>query len=136
MANAFEPQAEAVHIEVNDRCCVESQRLTDDEAADDRDTERTAKLGARAGAERQRQTAEQRRHGGHHDGAEAQQTGLEDSFFRGLAVAPLDFEREVDHHNGVFLHDADQQNNADERNYAEFGMRDEQRENGSDARRG
>jgi len=31
-----------------------------------------------------------------------------------LALAPLGVEGEVDHHDGVLLHDSDEQNNSDE----------------------
>ena len=65
-------------------------------------------------------SAEQRRHGRHDDGPEAQQAGLEDRLFRGLAFFPLRLQRKVDHHDGVLLHDADEQDDADERNDAEL----------------
>src|SRR5262249_99863 len=54
------------------------EQLAQEQAADDGDTERPAKLRAGAGVERQRKPAEQSRHGGHHDGAEAKQAGLVD----------------------------------------------------------
>ncbi len=64
--------------------------------------------------------AQQRRHGGHHDGPEAQQAGLIDRFARRLAFLALRLQREVDHHDGVLLHDADQQDDADQRDDAEI----------------
>ncbi len=39
--------------------------------------------------------------------AKTQQTGLENSFLRRQVTVPLGFKRKIDHHNGVFLHDAD-----------------------------
>ncbi len=62
----------------------------------------------------QRNAAEQRGHGGHHDGAEAQQAGLVDRFGRVLAVLALGLEREVDDHDAVLLHNADEQDDADD----------------------
>ena len=63
---------------------------------------------------------EQRGHGGHHDGAEAQQAGLVNRVERRFAFLALGFERKVDHHDGVFLDDADQQDDADQGDDAEF----------------
>ena len=48
-----------------------------------------------------------RRQGSHHNRAKTQQTGLENSFLRRQVTVPLGFKRKIDHHNGVFLHDAD-----------------------------
>src|SRR5690349_23668487 len=77
-APTAEPLREAIEVEVDDGRGVKSERLGDDEAADDGDTERLTQLRSHAGAESERQTAEQRGHGGHHDGAEAQEASLED----------------------------------------------------------
>jgi len=52
------------------------------------------------------------------------------------AFAALSFEREVDHHDGVFLDDAYQQDDADERDHAQLDVEKEQRENCADAGRG
>ncbi len=54
----------------------------------------------------------------------------------GFALVALGVERKVDHHDGVLLHDADEQDDADERNHAELGARDQQREQRADAGRG
>ena len=48
------------------------------QAADHGDAERLAQLGAGARADRDRQRAEDRREGGHHDRPEAQQAGFAD----------------------------------------------------------
>ena len=126
----------SIEEEVDDRRRVKRQNLADEQSADDGDAERAAQFGADAGAERQRQAAEQRGHRGHHDRAEAQQARFVDRFERRLAFLALGFEREVDHHDGVFLHDADQQDDADERDDAEFLVAEQQRENRADAGRG
>ena len=55
-----------------------------------------------------------RRHRGHHDRTETQQAGLIYRVVRRFAFLPLGIEREVDHHDGVLLHDADQQYDADD----------------------
>ena len=64
--------AEPVEAEIDDRRREQGQHLAEDQPADDRDPERMAQLRAGAGAEHQRQRAEQRRHGRHQDRAEAQ----------------------------------------------------------------
>ena len=61
-----------------------------------------------------RQCAENRGHGRHQDRPESQQAGLVDRFARRLALVALGVEREVDHHDRVFLHDADQKDDADD----------------------
>ena len=40
----------------------------------------------------------------------------------------LGSQREVDHHDGVLLHDTDQQNNADNRNHIQFATSNQQRQ--------
>src|SRR5579863_1274251 len=105
---ALEPFAEIVEVEEDDRGRVEGQRLRDDEPADDGDPQRVAQLRAFAGAERQRQRAEQGGEGGHHDRAEAQEASLLDRL-AGVAPLALRGKREIDHQNRVLLHDADEQ---------------------------
>ena len=51
---------QAVEIKVDDRRDVEREQLREDQAADHRDTQRLAELGACAAAERDRQRAENR----------------------------------------------------------------------------
>ena len=53
-----------------------------------------------------------------------------------FAFIALGIEGKVDHHDGVLLHNADQQDDADERNDAELGARDQQREQRAHAGRG
>src|ERR1700730_9858369 len=118
-ARTLNPGLQAVEVEVHDRRGEQREHLAEDEATDNGDAERPAELGARARAEGQGQRAEQSGHGGHHDGAETQQTSLIDGFDAGLAALALGLYGEVDHEDGVFLHQADQQNDADERDDAE-----------------
>jgi hypothetical protein len=101
---------QAVEEKVDYRGGEEGQHLRDDQSADDGDAQRLAQLRADAHADGQRKPAEQGSHGGHHDGAEAQQAGLIDGFDRRQALLALGLQGEVDHHDGVLFHDADQQN--------------------------
>ena len=94
-----------------------------------------AQFRTRAGAEHQRQGAEDRRHRRHHDWAKAQQRGLVDRLARRFALVALRLEREVDHHDAVLLDDADQQNDADDRDNAEIAAVDHQRQECADAGR-
>ena len=114
-----DPVSEAVQVEINDRRGVERDELREQQAADNRDAQRAAQFGAGALLQRQRQRAEQRRHRGHHDGAEPQQARLVNGFLRRQAFRALGVQREVDHHDGVLLHDADEQDDADQRNQRE-----------------
>ena len=123
--------ANAIEEEIDDGGSEERENLRDDEAADDGDAERAAKLAAGATAEGEWDTAEQRGHGGHHDGTEAQQTGLVDRLFGLHALIPFGFESEVDHHDGILLDDTDEQNDADERDDGEIDVEKEQGEDGA-----
>ena len=51
---------------------------------------------------------------GHQDGPEPQHAGLMDGVTRRHALLALGNQREVDHHDRVLLHDADQQHDADD----------------------
>ena len=131
-----EPRGQAIEPEVDDRRRVEREQLTDEEAADDGDAERPPELRAGSGTEGQRDPAEQRRQRGHHDRAEAKQAGFADRVVRRLVLHALGFEREVDHHDRVLLHDADQQHEPDQRDDAEIGAGQEQQHERADAGRG
>ena len=135
MFRVGEALRQTVEPEIHNRRGVKRKQLADQQAADDGDAQRVAQLRSRAAAQRQRQAAQQRRHGGHHDGTETQQASLKDRFFRRLVLHPLRFEREVDHHDGVLLHDADQKNDADQRHHSQIVAGQKQREDGAHARR-
>ena len=81
-----------------------------------------------------RQRAEQGADGRHHDRPEAEQRGLHD---RGLGIRPLPapFDREVDHHDGVLLHDADQHDHADHGDDRKVHVEEHQRGQRTDAGR-
>ena len=96
------------------------------QAADHREAERAAGFGAGAPAEGDRQRAGERRERRHHDRAEAHDAGLVDRLLRRLAMGAPRIESEIDHHDRVFLHNADQQNNADERNEREILVGEQQ----------
>src|SRR5437868_12417292 len=104
---AREAVREVIKEDVDDRCRVERQNLTQQQASNHCDTKRPANLGSDTSAEGQGYTGEQRGHGCHHDGPEPQQARLVDGFGRGLAVLAFGLEREVDHHDAVLLHDTD-----------------------------
>ncbi len=93
-------------------------------------------LQLRAGAapERERDAREQRGHRRHDDRPEPQESGLRDRVLGLLLVAALGVEREVDHHDRVLLDDADEKNDADERDDREVVAAEDEREEGPDAR--
>src|ERR1700730_2795295 len=133
---AAEATGQAGGVQVDDRRRVERPHSREDEAADDGDAERAPELRARARPEGQGQAAQKRRHRRHHDGTEAQETGLVDRISRCLALFALRLQREVDHHDRVLLHDADQQDDADQRDDVQVRLEELKREDGADARRG
>ena len=98
-----EAVGQPIECQIDDRRGVKREQLAEDQSANDGDAERTAQFGADTGAEGQRQGAEKRRHGSHHDGTETQQAGLVDGVERRLPFLAFGLESEVDHHDGVFL---------------------------------
>ena len=58
-----------------------------------------------------------------------------DGIVGGLAALALRLEREVDHHDGVFLDDADQKNDADQRDDVQIDTADQQGQDRADTRR-
>ena len=88
-----------------------------------------------AEAERERKRAEDRGECRHHDGTEAHQAGLIDRLARGKPAVAFRLEREIDHHDGVLLDDADEEQDADEGEEREGRVRDDEGENRADARR-
>src|SRR5580658_6057054 len=89
------PVPRAIEIEVDDRSGIERQDLAYDQPAEDGDAQRLAELAALAEADHQWHRAEQRGHGGHHDGPKAHHTGFEDGLTRRHPAQPFGVEREV-----------------------------------------
>src|SRR5690606_3478832 len=103
--------------------------------ADDGQTQRLAHLAALAAVQQQRQGAENGRQGGHQDRPEAQQAGLADGR-QGSAALALQLQRQVDHQDGVLHDDADQQEQAQQRDQAELAPGELDGQQGADAGRG
>jgi hypothetical protein len=78
--------------------------------------------------------AEEGGHGRHHDGAEAQDRLVDRLERRELLVA-LRLDREVDHHDGVFLTDTDEEDDADEADDRQVELEDEERQERAHVRR-
>src|SRR6185437_1873252 len=106
---AREAMRQVVKEDIDDRGGVEGEHLAEEQAANHGDAERPAKFRANSRTERQWDAAEQRSHRGHHNGTETQQAGLIDGIGGVLAMLALGFQREINHHDAVFLHDADKQ---------------------------
>ncbi len=86
-------------------------------------------------AKSERYSAQQRGHGGHHDGAEAQETGLINGIVGSFSLFALGFQRKVNHHDGVLLHDADEQDDADDGHDGQFLFANHQRQQSAHAGR-
>src|SRR6267142_6879752 len=126
-------ETEFVEREIDDGRGVESQKLAHDEAADDADAKRTAKLGTGAGAEGQGESAEKCGHSGHEDWTKAQHAGFEDGFFGAFAALTLGLQGEVDHHDGVFLDDADEKDDTDDGDDVEVLLEEHESKHRADA---
>jgi hypothetical protein len=96
--------------------------LRQKESAHHGDTEWPTQLGPGSTTNGQGKRPEKRRHSSHQDGAKAQKAGLADSGGCGGAACAPRFDGEVDQDDGVLLHDADKQNDTDERDDAELGL--------------
>ena len=92
-----------------------------------------AQLRSDTRAKRQRHAAKHCSHCRHHDRAESQQACLVDRFDGCLAFFSLRFQRKVDHHDRVFLHDSNQENDSDQRDDAQIHVSDLEREQRSQA---
>ena len=119
------PSAETIHIKVDNGGGVEREHLAHHQTSDDGDTQRPAKFGAVPSTDGDGKAAKHRSHRGHHDGSEAQETRLINRFFGIIALVALGIDGEIDHQDRVFLHDTDQQDDADKGDNAEFGVEDQ-----------
>src|SRR5271157_2679293 len=131
-----EAMRELIEEDVNDRSRVKRQNLAQEQAANHGDAQRATQLRTYSGAEGERQTGQQRSHGGHHDGTESQEAGFINGVFRLLAFFALRLQSEVNHHNSVFLDDTDQQDDTDESDDGEFLVEKQQGQNGAHPGRG
>src|SRR5207253_8886086 len=106
--------------QVNNRRGIERQQLAYEQSADDRDSQWVPQLRASASPQRQWQSAQQRRHRGHHDGPETQQARLIYRFFRRFMLDSFGLQRKIDHHDGILLHDSNQKDDADQRHHSQI----------------
>src|SRR5438874_6606233 len=116
-SEAAHPSGHPIEEQVDDRSCVQSEDLADQQSSDDRDAEWTAQLRSRSGTERQRQSTKHRSKGCHQDWAEAKQASLIDRVAWRFTLVAFCFQRKIDHHDGILLHNADQQDDADQCDY-------------------
>src|SRR3984957_577423 len=128
-----QPKPEPIEREINDRRCIEREKLTHDKSAHDGNAKRAAQFGTGARSERQRQSAKERGHGGHENRTKSQHAGFEYGVFGAFAGFALGLQSKIYHHDGILLDDADQQDNADDRNDIEILFEQHESENGADA---
>ena len=117
---ALNPGLQAIHVDVDDGRGEEREHLAEDEAADDGDAQRTAQLGANAGAERERHGTEKSGHGSHQNRTETQLACLVNRFDGRQSFFPFHLDGEINHEDGVFLDDANQEDDANERDDVEI----------------
>ena len=109
--------------------------MRNDQAADNRQTEGLASITAGAIAKGDRQRPNQSRHGCHHDGTESHQTPLVDGFQRRHVFVSLRRQGEIDLHDGILLHNADQHDQSDEPVDVEIHLEQPQRHQSAENRR-
>src|ERR1700736_6292071 len=123
-----------IERQINDRRGVQRQQLTQNQATDNGDSQGAAQFSSHARPQSQRQSRQQRRHGGHHDRAKTQQARFVNRVPRRPAFFALGLQSKVNHHDGVFLDDANQQDDSNQRNHAEFRAAQQQRQNRAHSR--
>src|ERR1700733_15120533 len=96
-----------VHVDEYDRRGEEREHLRHQQSTDDRIAQRLPDFGPGSGPEHERNAAEQRAHGGHQNRPEAEEARVMDRVLRGKSAIALFFERDVDQHDAILLHDAD-----------------------------
>jgi hypothetical protein len=114
-ASLFPSLPELIKGQIDDRRSIKSEHLRDNQAANDSDAKRLPQFAANAHADGERQRTKHRGHRGHHDWTKPDQARLVDRFFGTESFVSLGVEREIDHHDGVLFHDADKQDNSDDR---------------------
>src|SRR5712672_1473638 len=135
-SSSEDPALQPVEIDIDDRRRIESENLRQSEAADDGVTERLANLRADPRTYHHRHATKQRRHRGHQDRPEAQDAGLIDRFFGRQAMAVFDLLGKINQHDSVLLDDTDEQDEADNRDYAQVDVNRHQQQQRADAGRG
>src|SRR5580700_10337036 len=96
------------HVSVDHRCQIQRNELREEQSAYHYQPEWLPCFAARAVTERDGHRAQQRRHGSHHDGPETDQASFIDGLGWREALISFRIESEVDLHDRVLLHDADQ----------------------------
>jgi len=115
LSKRAQPVLEGFHVSIENGRDVKSEQLRKNQSSDPGQAERTPRFRSRIKSQRDGQRAHERSHGGHHDGTETQQRTLIDGFLRRFAAVALFFQRHVDHHDGIFLDDAHQHDDAHKR---------------------
>src|SRR6266851_1180530 len=133
--NMLRLACQPIEEQINHRRRKQRQHLRHNQPAHNRDAQRPSQLASRARAQRQWETTQQRRHRRHHDRPEPQQTSLIDRLRRRHPLLAFGLQRKVDHHDRILLHNADQQNDSDQRNHTQVHMKQQQRQNRAHARR-
>src|SRR5512143_2511105 len=105
--HAFKPDPEPVEVKIYHGRRIERQHLAKDQSTHNGDAEGTPELGPYPMADCQREGAQKSSHGRHHDRSEPQETCLEDRLLRALPLFALRLDREIDHQDAVFFHNAD-----------------------------
>ena len=105
-----------------------------DAASPERDghAERNAQLRAHSGPERERKRTARRGERRHQDRPEAEHRRAADRHLGGHTLAVLTIDREVDHHDRVLRHDADEQNDPDQRDDVQLEVKAIERDERSD----
>src|ERR1700730_2738921 len=98
--NAAKAAGQPIKPDVHHRSGVKREQLANQQSSDDANAEWLAQLRTGAATHGQRQSPKERGHGGHHDGPEAQETGLIYGHIGRQVFSSFGFESEIDHHDG------------------------------------
>src|SRR5450759_4548120 len=124
--------AQVVKSQINDRRCKKRQYLTENKPSHHSNAQRMAQLRSDSGTDHQWKRTKQGGHSRHHNRPEAQQACLIYGFARRLAFFALSIKGKVNHHNGILLHDADEQDDTYDTDDAQVASGNHEREQRAD----
>src|SRR6185369_3884889 len=113
--HTFNPSLDLVEIVVDYRRDIECQHLRHQQTADNCKTEGSSRFSSGTKPQSNGKRPHQRSHGRHHDRPETYESPLVDSHHGTLAAASLSLQSKIYHHDSIFLHNANQHDDADKR---------------------
>jgi hypothetical protein len=117
---------QASQVGIDDRREIERHQLRKQQAADNHEPEGLSRFAACPIADRDRDSSQHGRHGGHHNRPEADQAALVNCLHGRQSLLPFRLQRKIDLHDGILLDDSDQHDQSDKGINIQIEMEQEQ----------